>query len=78
MSADTRPLKLVQRVCARTSLGLCSPAPARNRQQEKQRSAVKKTRVRNGNASRNTHEGRNPVKSSEHPKDQRKDSADQA
>jgi hypothetical protein len=63
---------------ARTRLGLCGPAPARNRQQEKQRTTVKKTRIGNGRAARNTHEGRNLVKCGEHSKEQREDSADQA
>ena len=63
---------------ARTSLGLCSPAPTRNRQQEKQPGTVKETHVGNGTAAGSAHVGRNYAKSSEHPKDQREDSADQA
>jgi hypothetical protein len=35
-------------------LALCSPAPARNRKQEKQRGTVKETRVGNVSATRNT------------------------
>jgi hypothetical protein len=54
-------------VRARTSLGLWSPAPTRNRQQEKQRSGVKETQVGNGVAARSTHVRRNQVNSSEQP-----------
>jgi hypothetical protein len=39
---------------------------------------VKETHVRNGIATRSTHEGRNPIKYSEQPKDQREDKTDQA
>jgi len=59
-----------------TGLGLCSPAPARNRKQEKQRGTVKETQVRNGTSTRKTQD--HDLESSEHSKDQREDSADQA
>ena len=59
-------------------LGLSSPAPARNRQQEKQRCSVKETHVGDGIAARSTHVGESNLKSIEHLKDQREDSADQA
>jgi hypothetical protein len=72
------PLRLAGFVFPRgLSLGLCSPAPARNPQQEKQCCSVKETQVRNGIAAGSTHVEEMYVKSSEHPKDQREDSADQ-
>jgi hypothetical protein len=60
------------------TLGLRSPAPARNCQQEKQRGTVKEAQVGNGTAARKTQGGRNKFESSEQSKDQREDSADQA
>src|SRR5271169_4359208 len=65
-------------VRARTGLGLWSPAPTRDRQQEKQRSGVKETQVGNGVAARSTHLWQNHVESKQRPKDQREDGADQA
>jgi hypothetical protein len=65
-------------VCTRISLGLCSPARARNRHQEKQRITVKETDVGNGTTAKSADVERIYVKNSEHPKDQREDSADQA
>ena len=62
---------------ARTRLGLCSPAPARDREQEEQRGTVKESRIRDRNAARSTHVGRIHVKSSCQSKDQRESSADQ-
>lgn len=59
------------------NLRLCSPAPTRNRQQEKQRCSVKETHVGDGIAARSTHVEKMYVKSIEGPKDQREDSADQ-
>ena len=58
-------------------LGLCSPAPTRNPQQEKQCCSMKETQVRNGIAAGSTHVEEMYVKSREQPKDQREDSADQ-
>ena len=60
-----------------TGLGLCSPAPARDREQEEQRGTVKESRIRDRNAARSTHVGRIHVKSSCQSKDQRESSADQ-
>ena len=41
-------------VCPLNALGLCSPAPTRNCQQEKQRCSVKETQVVNGVAAGST------------------------
>jgi hypothetical protein len=65
-------------VCARTSLGLRSPAPTRDRQQEKQHGTVKEAQMGNGAAAVNTNQGRNYIKYGESPKDQCKDGTDQA
>lgn len=65
-------------VRARTGLGFWSPAPTRNRQQEKQRSGVKETQVGNGVAARSAHVRRNHVESKQRAKDQREYGADQA
>jgi hypothetical protein len=64
---------LLVSVCAPTSLGLCSPAPARNSQQEKQGGTVKETHVGNRTAAGSPHMGRNYVKSSKRPKEQREE-----
>jgi hypothetical protein len=63
---------------ARTSLGLCRPAPTRDRKQEKQRGAVEETHVGNVGATRNTKGGRKHLECCEHPQDQRENCADQA
>jgi hypothetical protein len=59
-------------------LGLGSPAPARNRQQEKQRCSMKETQMGNGIAAGSTYVQDSNLKSIEHLKDQREDSTDQA
>jgi len=65
-------------ICARIILVLCRPAPASNCEQEKQRGSVEKTQRRNCVGAGSTQVERIHVKSSEHPKNQRKDHAGQA
>jgi len=62
-------------VCARTSLGLWSPARTRDRQQVKEHGPTKEAQVGNGETTRSAHLIRIYVESSECPKYQRQDRA---